>query len=294
MASPSWATCGCECYSSFMTGYETILHPTDLRPEAENAFAHALRLTLASKGLLSVIHVGDLKQGACWEAFPHVRPLLARWGLLPGRATLRELRELGIGVKKVAVGARGAAGRVAGYIADHSPRLVVLSTHRRRGLDRLLHASISEQIARRTHARTLFVPQEVKGFVRTETGEVTLRRILVPLKLGLSPQLAVDEAGRLARALGCKELRVTLLHVGSKHAMPRVNLVAPSGWVIERLSVQGEVEPEILKAARTHQVDLIVMVTQGHDGFLDAIRGNSTEQVLHGAPCPVLAIPKHR
>jgi nucleotide-binding universal stress UspA family protein len=277
-----------------MTGYDNVFHPTDLQPDAENAFAHALRIALASRGLLSVVHIGDFKKGARWEAFPHVRPLLARWGFLPRRATMRDLRELGMGVKKVEVGARGAARNVAGYIMEHEPNLVVISTHRRKGVDRLLHASISETIARRTHARTLFVPRGVKGFVRQQTGEVSLRRILVPLKPGLAPQMAVDEAAHMARLLGGPEVRFTLMHVGSKYGMPRVRVIPEHDWLVERLCVEGVPGEAIVQAARVHRADLIVMVTQGHDGFLDAIRGNSTERVLHEAPCPVLAVPKHR
>ena len=276
-----------------MPGYENVLHPTDFHPDAENAFAHAVRIALESKGLLSVVHVGELKQGSRWQAFPHVRPMLARWGLLSPRSTLREMRDLGMGIKKVEVGALDPAKVVAGYIMEREPSLVVISTHRRKGLDRLLHASISETITRKARARTLFVPRGVDGFVCTRTGDIKLRRILIPLRLGLAPHLAVEEAGRIARVLGCRDLRLTLLHVGSKYSMPRVQVIPEHDWKVERLCVKGIVEEEILKAAELHQVDLIVMVTQGHEGFLDALRGSSTEQVLHDSRCPVLAIPKH-
>jgi nucleotide-binding universal stress UspA family protein len=33
------------------------------------------------------------------------------------------------------------------------------------------------------------------------------------------------------------------------------------------------------------------MATEGHQGFLDALRGSTTERVLRGALCPVLAVP---
>lgn len=287
---------GQPCFPSVpngMANYETVLHPTDFQKDATNAFAHALRITLASRGLLSIVHVGELRKEPRWEAFPHVRPMLTRWGFLNARATLRDMHELGLGVKKVQVGATGTAEQVAGFIVENAPRLVVISSHQRRGLDRWLHASISEQVSRRTHARTLFVPRGVDGFVRTDTGEITLRRVLVPLKAGLSPQLAVEEAARMARVLGCSEVRFTLLHVGPKYALPRVRLIQEPGWTVERVSVKGVVEEEILKAARRHHVELIVMVTHGHEGFLDAIRGNTTERVLHDAPCPLMAIPMH-
>jgi len=34
-----------------------------------------------------------------------------------------------------------------------------------------------------------------------------------------------------------------------------------------------------------------VMSTAGHEGFLDALRGSVTEQVLRHSPCPLLAVP---
>jgi nucleotide-binding universal stress UspA family protein len=33
------------------------------------------------------------------------------------------------------------------------------------------------------------------------------------------------------------------------------------------------------------------MVTEGSHGFLDALRGSTTQQIIRQAPCPVLAIP---
>ncbi len=46
----------------------------------------------------------------------------------------------------------------------------------------------------------------------------------------------------------------------------------------------------LFRAADEREVDLIVMATAGRDGFLDALRGSVTEQVLRRAPCPVLAV----
>lgn len=274
-----------------MSAYESIFHPTDFEPAAQNAFAHALRIAYASQATLSLLHVGSLKHGARWEAFPHLRPTLARWGLLKPRSTLKDLKDLGMGVRKVELGQRQPARATAAYIAEYDPQLVVISTHRRRGLDRLLHSSIAEEIARKARATTLFVPREQKGFVRSETGELTLRHILVPLKPGMAPLRAVEEAARMARALKCGQVLFTLLHVGPRAGMPRVLPPCQQGWGVKHLVVKGNPEEEILKAATALRVDLIVMVTHGHEGFLDAIRGNTTERVLHEAPCPVLAVP---
>jgi nucleotide-binding universal stress UspA family protein len=51
---------------------------------------------------------------------------------------------------------------------------------------------------------------------------------------------------------------------------------------------------EILKAEQEWQADLLVLATEGHLDFLDALRGSTTERVLRGAGCPVLAIPAGR
>lgn len=47
----------------------------------------------------------------------------------------------------------------------------------------------------------------------------------------------------------------------------------------------------ILAAGAEFDVDLIVMATKGQDSVLDLLRGSTTERVLRGARCPVLAIP---
>jgi nucleotide-binding universal stress UspA family protein len=56
---------------------------------------------------------------------------------------------------------------------------------------------------------------------------------------------------------------------------------------------RGHPEEEILKSAEEERADLIVMSTQGHRGFLDAIRGSTAERVVRGAKCPVLVLPDY-
>ncbi len=73
--------------------------------------------------------------------------------------------------------------------------------------------------------------------------------------------------------------------------MPAVDLPAREGWEWLETTVSGDVVDSILAAARDTETELIVMATQGHDGFLDALRGSTTERVLGGADCPVLAVP---
>jgi len=47
----------------------------------------------------------------------------------------------------------------------------------------------------------------------------------------------------------------------------------------------------ILQAARTTTADLIIMATEGPDGFLEGLRGSTSQRVLSGSPCPLAILP---
>ena len=89
---------------------------------------------------------------------------------------------------------------------------------------------------------------------------------------------------------GGDQAKLTLLHVGSESEFPEVYI--PDGtWNIERVVRKGNAAAEIVSVAQECQANLIAMMTEGAHGFLDALRGTTTAQVLRHAPCPVLAIP---
>ena len=46
-----------------------------------------------------------------------------------------------------------------------------------------------------------------------------------------------------------------------------------------------------LHSAAELRTDLIIMATDGPDGFLDALRGTTSERVLRKARCPVANLP---
>ena len=50
----------------------------------------------------------------------------------------------------------------------------------------------------------------------------------------------------------------------------------------------------ILQTAAELRANLIIMTTDGPDGFLDALRGTTSEQVLRKARCPVANLPVDR
>jgi hypothetical protein len=83
----------------------------------------------------------------------------------------------------------------------------------------------------------------------------------------------------------------TLLYVGDSCEMPAVPLPDVPGWAWEPVVRSGDVVDAILETASVRQADLIVMTTEGRHGFLDALRGSTTERVLRQARCPMLTMP---
>jgi nucleotide-binding universal stress UspA family protein len=158
-------------------------------------------------------------------------------------------------------------------------------------LVRWLYKPVAEPLARRSRAMTLFVPGHGKGFIAPANGAVTLRRILIPVDHRPDAQAAVEEAYFLAARLGCVDVELKLLHVGTERGMPTLYLPHHPGWKWHHRLVPGDAIERILKEDLDWSPDLIVMATQGHLDFLDALRGSTTERVLRGAHCPVLAVP---
>jgi hypothetical protein len=179
---------------------------------------------------------------------------------------------------------------VLGYVQQHGVDLIVLATHHH-GLD-WLHRSISEPVARKSGEMTLFVPAGTRGFVSLNDGSVSLRNVLIPIATTPRPEPAIAGAVRLVQQLKCNSGRFTLLHVGENGSAPTVTTPDVAGWTWQRMTKQGNVIEVILETARQADADLILMSTDGRNGFLDAVRGSHSERVLRHAPCPLLAIPE--
>lgn len=270
---------------------ETVLHPSDFSEASDNAFAHALAIALRRETRLTMLHAGPGRPSReTWESFPGVRDTLTRWGLLEDDAPRSAvLDELNVRIEKIAVRGSDRVRAIVEFLEGHPAELIVLATEGREGLDQWLRPSVAERAARRSETMTLFVPTGARGFVSLEDGTVRLNNILVPVDRKPSPRGALELAARAAEAFGEGDVEIHLLHVGDR-ALP---LDAPegSGWTWNPLAKQGEPVEVIVQTAERVRADLVVMATEGHDGFLDALRGSTTEQVLRRTPCPLLAVP---
>ena len=277
-----------------MPVFNSIVHPTDYAKASANAFAHGLKLAVASKGRFAIVHNtgSELEDAAKREAFPGVRDTLASWGLLDlGTAPESVEEAVGARVSKADLGGSATIEGVVRYIDSHEADLVVLGTAARDGLPRFLGGSVAETVARRSGVATLFLPHQSRGFVDAKSGALQLKSILIPVDHDPSPATALSTAAGLVELLDAQEAKLHLLHVGSGEAMPMPGLPAWLGARAERLDRQGPVVETIVETANAVDADLIVMTTEGRHGFLDALRGSTTETVLRRAGRPLLAVP---
>ena len=67
------------------------------------------------------------------------------------------------------------------------------------------------------------------------------------------------------------------------------------GLEVEPVIVEGEPAPEIARAVRDYDIDLVTIVTHGRKGLSRALWGSTAEEVIAEAACPVLTLrpPQH-
>jgi nucleotide-binding universal stress UspA family protein len=269
---------------------QSIVHPTDFSDLSARAFAHALRIAIAAKSALHALHVEPQQRGEA-GAFPQVRRMLTQWGFIGEHETAPEIAaKLGFLVSNIRIDGSSPAQAILDFLDKHATDLLVLGTHGRDGLERLLVGSVAETVSRRSSIPTLFVGSSARTFVSEVSGDMTLRRVLIPVDYSPAPARSVEAVRRFALTLTGTDTGFFLLHIGS--SAPEIFTASPALEFPQPVILRsGPVVRSILDAADEFEVDLIAMPTAGHHGVLDALRGSTTERVLRNAPCPVLAVP---
>lgn len=182
--------------------------------------------------------------------------------------------------------------------------LIVMGTHGRTGLDRLLAGSVAEGVLRKARCPVLALRSSDARLGVSEEHPV----ILHPTDFSDRSEFALGVARALARERGA---RLVLLHVvppamTTADGMPimldltgyRESLASTRDLIdgpdlkypIEIRLAQGDATAEILRVARDVGCGLVVLGTHGRTGLSRFLMGSVAEQVLRGSPCPVLAV----
>jgi nucleotide-binding universal stress UspA family protein len=210
----------------------------------------------------------------------------------------------GIAPPRLIVEESGSLRNAVAALITHARRrkadLIVVGTHARRGLDRLVSGSFVETLVLHSPIPVLAV----------NLGAPELRRprhILFPTDLDRSSRRAFSETVRMAKRLGAS---LTLLHkvvvpvdVNARvlfeyeRAVRKANTLTANAWArwARRQGVKaraivddgaGDAASTVVRAAKRAKAGLVAMAS--HKGPVEAaILGSVTRQVLRQAGCPV-------
>ena len=287
-----------------------ILCPIDRSSVSRRAFDYAVSLARWCGARLTVLEVIDLTPPAAAAAIPEMLliPDEIRQGV---RDELTALVAPAVAAG-VAADIRIEDGRVADRIlhaaADAAADLIVVGTHGRSGVQRLVLGSVAEKVVRQAACPVLTVPP---GDAHVPSATAPFQTILCPTDFSDASTAALAVAAGLA---GEARATLLLLHVVEwpfGHTLgpdpvtalreslvaqaqrdlaplvpPRRHGVPPA----EALTVVGHPGLRVVEIARDRSIDLIVMGVSGRGAVDLAVLGSTAHRVLREASCPVLTV----
>jgi len=295
--------------------YKRILLAVDDDIAVDTIAAQAERMAGISGGSIKLLHVvqepiesmnhaasarslsGGVKKGE--SLFARIGERLRRDGI----ACEQQLSEV-IGIS--------VAQEIVRQADEWRAELVVMGTHGRRGLRRLLLGSTAESVARITPVPVLLVRCESDDM--NSSSRAAYSRVLVPVDASEPSLAGLEQALSYARQTGAlvKVVHVSNLLAKDGSAVPSVayeplliearknanEVLAAAravaherGLVIDTELIEiagGSLAQPILDAARFWKADLIVMGTHGYRGVRRLTMGSDAADILRVSPLPVL------
>ena len=202
---------------------------------------------------------------------------------------------------------------LAGLIDEEQIDLIVLGTHGRGGLGKLLLGSVAENILRHATCPVLTVGPKVSGGAKLPAFgnrsrdlapfELQLKQIVFATNFAENSACVAKEAVSLAEEFGA---RLTLLHViedytqlGSRpgpmeDGIRRLRDLIPTSatlqYLPETLLEFGSAWKSIVKSAADRQADLIVLGARSSENAGTTHLPSTSQHVIAQAQCPVLTI----
>jgi nucleotide-binding universal stress UspA family protein len=278
---------------------KTILFPTDFSPASSAALPFAAALARTYGSTLVVMHVVPPE--------PHRQVVLDQ---LPAeddrdwqdaRHKLSEFahdRNIGDTACRVLLERGDLADVIPEMIREQAVDLVVLGTHGRRGVSKLVLGSGAEKIYRSASCPVLTVGPKV------HVGEWKLRRILCPVDVVEDPEPFLHYALSLAEENQAEFMVLQAIplvpwqhraavEVQMRERLERLIPQESRDWCAPQFLVRWEHPAEaVLLAAADREADLIVMGVRKARAarLLDHLPWPVASEVVSRAPCPVLTV----
>jgi nucleotide-binding universal stress UspA family protein/predicted transcriptional regulator len=277
--------------------FKTILVPLDGSPIADRALPYALSLARRARGKVLLVH-------GVWNAlFPretdfHIHEKANEIRALAPDVPI-ESQVWGMYRSEDLGSALGHACRELG--AD----LIVMSTHGRSGLGRLLYGSVADQVLRETHVPVLLIPAACEYEWPDEASRPL--RALVALDGSPYAEEALALAGELPNGDGPELVLMRVVNPPSDTRVGAMSLQQGSVGAEQYLSEMGarlratgrkvdthvkvgSPPDEIVAATRETGADLVAMATHGRSGLARLTLGSVATEALRQACVPLLLV----
>jgi nucleotide-binding universal stress UspA family protein len=187
--------------------------------------------------------------------------------------------------------------------------LIVLGTHGRGGVERLLLGSIAERVLRKSRCPVVTVPMTAPEAM--PRGPAPFARIVCGIDFSPSAQLGLDHAMSLAVASKGTLVLVHAIEVlplyydfsppvvvdldaWRKDALQRLHAMVPgdvrTSCEVREVVVRGKPYQGILELAETTRADLIVLGIQGRGALDRFFFGSTANHVVRQAGCAVMTV----
>lgn len=298
-----------------MLNVRHMLYPTDFSPCAQEALGPALSLAEGHAAELHLLHalvlLGDDPHSP-WHRFPdpeQVESELRKLGERKMQEALERERHRSVIVHRVQRRSVSPLKAIVEYSEEERIDLVVMGTHGRGALGRLLLGSVAREVVRLADCPVLTVREH--GPTRPPFAP---QRILVPVDFSEHSALALAHGRALADSFGG---RLLVVHVVEEALYPdfyypvlraprslttelrqEVHLRAEE-WVREQGGDPAEVDVhvttgravrQIVNFAEARRSDLVVVASHGRTGLERMLLGSVAEGVVSRAGCPVLTV----
>lgn len=292
-----------------------VLFATDFSERSETALPHALWYAREFGAELHMLHAvvlhaadpanPDVDFPDLEAAYDEVR----RWASARMEAAAGRVDDAGVAVKRVEERGVAAAPVILDYAREEEVDLIVLATHGRRGVRRMLVGSVAEEVVRLA-ARPVLT---VRPNGAEEHGEPP-RSVLVPVDFSEHSDRALAYGGALAGRTGAE---LHALHVVPEMSFPdpyfaeaaQIRAMAKAAQervpeamqrnVREVLGEEADVHVHlevgtpaatIVRVAEEEAIDQVVLSSHGRTGLERMLLGSVAEGVVRRAPCPVLTV----
>jgi nucleotide-binding universal stress UspA family protein len=296
-----------------------VLCPIDCSEFSRRTFDRAASIAALGTGSVTVLHVVPMPAPSA------VMPYLGPEGLAPFpypeidrekltaevEAALGLPRDVGVPVTIAIVEAPSVYREILAQAARLHAEIIVMGTHGRSGVERLLLGSVAEKVLRTSTIPVLTVPAAATP--------APVRRIVCAVDFSENSGHGLEYAAALAEAAGAG---LTVVHVvemppiatdpivgvvfepedyyerlvreGTRHLHDFVEAHVGEPSLVTQIVGKGRAPAEILRTADQEAADVIVLGIQGRNAVDRFVFGSTADRVVRHASCPVLTVRASR